>query len=76
MKLGAGADASLYVHPLAPTKRYDYGEQRFEANVAEMAFDTNKQLHSSEAPHLSIKRSGEVHNAGAGEAPFLFLLGA
>lgn len=67
MKLGAGKDASLYVHPIGPTKQYDYGEERFEANVPEISFDTNKQLHSADAPHLSIKRSGEVHiRAGKG----------
>lgn len=67
MRLGAGKDASLYVHPVALTKRYDYGEERFEANVAERSFNTANQLHSSSAPHLSIKRSGEVHiRAGKG----------
>lgn len=59
-------DASIYLFPYAPQKRFYSGDSAIPENVIEATFDYATGQLSETAPKLSIHQSGQVHVTAAG----------
>jgi len=60
------SDASIYVVPYAPTKRYSVGTQQLGEDAQSVTFDADAASEYETAPKISFHESGQVH-ANAGE---------
>lgn len=60
------ADASIYVVPYAPNKRYSVGTHQMGEREQSVTFNLDDALDYEAAPKISFHQSGQVHaNAGA-----------